>query len=109
MRICPTRRKIARRNAWSFSMNTTTPAQQQEEKVIEEDTPTLTIEVKSTTNTNSVLPAESDDLDEFESFLDSTCRSAASLESAVDNELTQHELLREKEIDAHIDALMEDL
>ena len=54
-------------------------------------------------------PSESDDLDEFESFLDSTCKSAASLESAVDNELSQHELLREKEIDAHIDEIMEDL
>ena len=86
----------------------TTPAQ--EEKVIEENAaPKLTIQVNSTTTTDSVLPAESDDLDEFESFLDSTCRSAASLESAVDSELIQHELLREKEIDAHIDEIMEDL
>lgn len=74
----------------------------------EEEKPKLTIQVKNFKSSSSP-PAESDDLDEFESFLDSTCRSAASLESAVGNEIMQHELLRASEIGAQIDEIMEDL
>ena len=74
----------------------------------EEEKPKLTIQVKNLKSSSSP-PAESDDLDEFESFLDSTCRSAASLESEVGNEIMQHDLLRASEIGAQIDEIMEDL
>ena len=66
----------------------------------------LTIQVPTSKHTN--MP-ESDDLDEFESFLDSTCRSMASLESEVGSALTEEELHRANEIDTHLNELMEDL
>ncbi len=65
--------------------------------------------IEVTTKPLTIEPPQSDDLDEFENFLNSTCRSAASLESEIDNHLTQSDLQRASEIDAHLDELMEDL
>lgn len=64
----------------------------------------------ASTEAESTAPKSTDDdLDEFEAFLDSSCREAASLAVEVGRHKASLDIAEADEIDSHIEALMVDL